>query len=97
MVTAQVTFNETTGTYTCSTANAAFCAGDSLLTDIIIRCNAEKVGFPGRCSDNLVGQFPLGVNPAFCYETSKTAGDAVCEKNVSPHHAWHPLAEPCRW
>lgn len=47
---AQVTVNNN-GTYTCSKPNAAFCAGDSMGTDIIIRCDATGNGQPGRCSD----------------------------------------------
>ncbi|KAJ4306165.1 hypothetical protein N0V88_000961 [Collariella sp. IMI 366227] len=58
------------GKYTCEKANVAYCAGDSLGTDIIIRCNADKVGQPGRCSD-----------PALCWQSSPTAGDAACAKN----------------
>jgi len=48
---AQVTFNSTTGKYTCAKPNVAYCAGDSLKTDIIIRCDANGVGQPGRCTD----------------------------------------------
>lgn len=39
------------GKYICETANAAFCAGDSMGTDIIIRCDGNKIGTAGRCSD----------------------------------------------
>lgn len=46
---AQVTLDN--GTYTCSKPNVAFCAGDSLKTDIIIRCDSTGRGQPGRCSD----------------------------------------------
>ncbi|KAL2132469.1 hypothetical protein VTI74DRAFT_3775 [Chaetomium olivicolor] len=76
---AQVKYED--GKYVCEKANVAYCAGDSLGTDIIIRCNADKVGQPGRCSDNLAGQPPLGVKPALCWQSSPTAGDAACEKN----------------
>jgi len=81
LTTAQVVFNNNTGQFDCALANANFCAGDSLGTDIIIRCNNASIGQPGRCTDNLAGQPPLGVNPALCYESSPTAGDAACEKN----------------
>ncbi|KAL1837566.1 hypothetical protein VTJ49DRAFT_3647 [Mycothermus thermophilus] len=61
--------------------NAAFCAGDSLGTDIIIRCNGTQ-GQPGRCSNNLSGQPPIGaIYPARCWQSSDEAGDAACEKN----------------
>lgn len=46
---AQVTFNN--GTYQCAQANVAYCAGSSLGTDIIIRCDANGKGQPGRCTD----------------------------------------------
>lgn len=45
---AQVTYQN--GKYVCAKENAAYCAGSSLGTDIIIRCNG-KVGTPGRCSN----------------------------------------------
>ena len=48
-VSAQVTLDN--GTYTCSKPNVAFCAGDSMKTDIIIRCDSTGRGQPGRCSD----------------------------------------------
>jgi len=47
---AQVTYNETDGTFTCAVPDKAYCAGDSLKTDIIIRCNGTK-GQPGRCTN----------------------------------------------
>lgn len=37
--------------HTCAKPNAAYCAGSSLDTDIIIRCDSERRGQPGRCSD----------------------------------------------
>lgn len=80
-VSAQYTFNSTTNTYTCAVPNADYCAGSSLGTDIIIRCDASGVGQPGRCSDNLDGEPPVGDFPALCWETSATSGDAACEKN----------------
>lgn len=46
---AQVTVDN--GTYTCAKPGGAYCAGDSLKTDIIIRCDAKGQGQPGRCSD----------------------------------------------
>ncbi|KAK0614167.1 hypothetical protein B0T14DRAFT_298369 [Immersiella caudata] len=67
-------------TFTCTKPNAAYCAGSSLGTDIIIRCNGT-VGQPGRCGNNLAGQPPLGSGGALCYQTSPEAGDAACEKN----------------
>lgn len=76
---AQVVYNETTGTFTCPAynPNGAYCAGNS---NIIIRCN-NGVGQPGNCNDNLAGSPPQGVNYAPCYETSPSAGDAACSKN----------------
>lgn len=75
---AQVNYED--GKFICEQEDAAYCAGDSLGTDIIIRCNG-KVGQPGRCTNNLAGQPPLGVQPARCWQSSPTAGDAACEKN----------------
>ncbi|KAH8687966.1 hypothetical protein BGZ60DRAFT_466138 [Tricladium varicosporioides] len=79
---AQVIYDSSTGTFTCpaSNPNGAYCAGDSLVTNIIIRCN-NGVGQPGNCNDNLAGQFPQGVNYSPCFETSPSAGDAACSKN----------------
>ncbi|KAK1995471.1 hypothetical protein LX36DRAFT_162093 [Colletotrichum falcatum] len=81
LASAQVVYNSTTGQYLCSRPNVAFCAGDSFGTDIIIRCDANALGQPGRCTNNLAGQFPLGVQPALCWQSQPQAGDAACEKN----------------
>ncbi|KZL72086.1 hypothetical protein CI238_00953 [Colletotrichum incanum] len=81
LASAQVTYNATTGQYICSRPNSAFCAGDSFGTDIIIRCDANGRGQPGRCTNNLAGQFPLGVQPALCWQSQPQSGDAACEKN----------------
>ncbi len=51
LASAQATYNETTGKFDCAKPNVAYCAGDSLQTDIIIRCDANSIGQPGRCSD----------------------------------------------
>ena len=64
IATAHVTRNDD-GTYTCATQSGAYCAGDSLKTDIIIRCNGG-VGQPGRCSNVCPPPSPppwLGVSP----------------------------------
>jgi hypothetical protein len=45
---AQVKYED--GKYICETPDAAYCAGDSLGTDIIIRCTGTS-GQPGRCSN----------------------------------------------
>ena len=42
---------------TCAKANAAYCAGSSLDTDIIIRCNGT-VGQAGRCTNVCVPSDP---------------------------------------
>lgn len=80
LATAQVTYNSTTGTFSCAIPNGNYCAGDSLSTNIIIRCN-NGVGGPGNCNDNLSGEPPMGVFGSLCYQSSTTAGDANCEKN----------------
>jgi hypothetical protein len=81
LASAQVTFNSTTGKYNCAKPNVAYCAGDSLKTDIIIRCDANSIGQPGRCTDNLDGEPPVGLFTALCWTSGATAGDAACEKN----------------
>ncbi|KAK4190644.1 hypothetical protein QBC35DRAFT_62189 [Podospora australis] len=71
------------GTFICpkDLPNGAFCAGTSLETGIIIRCT-NGVGQPGRCSNNLVGQPPVGLGvPARCWELKPDSGIAACEKN----------------
>jgi len=78
--TAQVSYDPGNGTFTCDVADMNYCASESLQTDIIIRCSGT-VGQPGRCTNNLAGQPPLGVQPARCWQSSPTAGDAACEKN----------------
>ncbi|KAF2138067.1 uncharacterized protein K452DRAFT_361541 [Aplosporella prunicola CBS 121167] len=77
----QVTYNGESGIFTCATASGAYCSGDSLSSNIIIRCSGG-VGIPGNCNDNLAGITPVGVKTsALCYQTSPTAGDAVCSFN----------------
>ncbi|KAF3928619.1 hypothetical protein AA313_de0204959 [Arthrobotrys entomopaga] len=71
------------GTFKClgDAAGKNFCAGDSLQTNIIIRCTGET-GQPGNCNDNLAGVPPVGVKTfAPCYQTSNTTGDAACSFN----------------
>jgi len=85
------------GTYKCAKPDAAYCAGDSLGTDIIIRCDGTT-GQPGRCGNNLAGQPPLGVGGALCYQSSSTAGDAACVKNCvvyAPSGTWTLPASQC--
>ncbi|KAK1836273.1 hypothetical protein QBC39DRAFT_111023 [Podospora conica] len=70
--------------FTCKKADAAYCASDkSLDTDIILRCTSiGTVPQPGRCSNNLAGEPPIGSgNGGRCWQSSPTAGDAACEKN----------------
>jgi hypothetical protein len=79
LTTAQVTSNPD-GTFTCAIPNAAYCAGNSLTTNIIIRC-IGTVGQPGNCDDNLAGEPPFGVNYSPCWQPSATSGQAACSKN----------------
>ena len=80
LTSAQVVYNETTNTFSCPTApNGAFCAGDSLKTNIIIRCS-NGFGRPGNCNDNMAGRPPIGLTFSPCFETSISAGDAACSK-----------------
>lgn len=79
LTTAQVTYNDD-GTFTCAIADAAYCAGTSLQTNIIIRCTGH-VGQPGNCNDNLAGEFPQGVSFSPCWQPSATSGQAACSKN----------------
>ncbi|KAG4436771.1 hypothetical protein IFR05_007746 [Cadophora sp. M221] len=80
--TAQVTYDDATGKFICPAdkPNGAFCAGDSLGTNIIIRCT-NGVGQPGNCNDNLAGYFPFGVRSSQCWQSSPTSGIAACAKN----------------
>ncbi|EPS43043.1 hypothetical protein H072_2969 [Dactylellina haptotyla CBS 200.50] len=80
-VSAELVFDN--GEFKClgDSAGKNFCAGDSLQTNIIIRCTGEK-GQPGNCNDNLAGVPPVGVKTfAPCYQTSNTTGDAACSYN----------------
>jgi len=72
--------NETTGTFSCPVANGDYCAGDSLSTNIIIRC-INGTGFPGNCDDNLDGEFPQGDSFSPCWAKSPSSGIAACSKN----------------
>ncbi|KAG5992781.1 hypothetical protein E4U54_003559 [Claviceps lovelessii] len=62
--------------FNCAKANANYCVNG----DIILRCDGNKVGVRGRCSDNVSGYPPVG-GLASCYQSSPDAGDAACEKN----------------
>jgi hypothetical protein len=77
---AQITYNGSTINCPANNPNGNFCAGDSLTTNIIIRC-VNGVAGPGNCNDNLDGEPPIGLNPTLCYQSSATAGDAACSKN----------------
>jgi hypothetical protein len=78
---AQVTYDPNTGKFTCAVPNGVYCAGDSLSTNIIIRCS-NGVGQPGNCNDNLAGIPPVGVkSSALCYQSSLTAADGACSYN----------------
>jgi hypothetical protein len=51
---------------------------------IRIQCE-DGMGVPTNCNDDLKGVFPAGITPmgnnfAPCYQSNKTAGDAVCSK-----------------
>ncbi|KAF3906888.1 hypothetical protein ABW21_db0209128 [Orbilia brochopaga] len=97
-VSAQVTFNSGDNTFSCLGAAAGknFCAGNSLSSNIIIRCTGEK-GQPGNCNDNLAGIPPVGVkSAALCWQTSDTSGDANCSFNgtVYPDNGSAPFPIP---
>ncbi|KAK6528590.1 hypothetical protein TWF281_009829 [Arthrobotrys megalospora] len=79
-VNAELVFDDSTGTFKClgDAVDKSFCAGASLSSNIIIRCNGEK-GQPGNCNDNLAGVPPIGVkSSALCWQSSNTTGDAGC-------------------
>lgn len=80
LASAQITINGSTFTCPSDNLNGDFCAGESLLTNIIVRCN-NGVGQPGNCNDNLDGEPPVGDTPTLCWQTSDTSGDAACVKN----------------
>ncbi|KAL9132172.1 MAG: hypothetical protein Q9217_000106 [Psora testacea] len=88
LVTAQITQDPTTGAFDCAKSDAVYCAGDSLTTNVIVRC-IGKVGVPANCNDNLAGIPPLGVKTfAPCYQSTPTVGDAACSFDgvvYSPH------------
>ncbi|KFZ10838.1 hypothetical protein V502_07893 [Pseudogymnoascus sp. VKM F-4520 (FW-2644)] len=71
-------YDPTTGKWTCHVPDAVYCAGDSLKTNIIIRCTG-LVGQPGNCNDNLAGEPPVGVQPTLCY--APELHKAACAKN----------------
>jgi len=65
--------------YTCpATGTFNYCAGDSLKTNIIVRC-VNGCAQPGNCNDNLAGVPPVGVKTsAQCYQDSPTTGNGQC-------------------
>jgi len=77
---AQITYNGSNIICPASNPNGTFCAGNSLSTNIIIRC-VNGVAQPGNCNDNLDGEPPVGLSSTTCWQTSLTSGDAACSKN----------------
>ncbi|KAK3988654.1 hypothetical protein QBC44DRAFT_99442 [Cladorrhinum sp. PSN332] len=84
VVTATDTVEYVDGQFVCpkDAPNGVFCAGTSLETDIIIRCT-NGIGQPGRCSNNLVGQPPVGTGIVIsrCWASPSNNATAACEKN----------------
>jgi len=97
MTSAQLVYNETTGTFICpaSAPNGSFCAGTPFVTNIIIRCK-NGVGQPGNCNDNLAGQPPLGVKYSPCVDSEPSQGNAACSKNcvIYPENGSSPYLIP---
>ncbi|OBT50827.1 hypothetical protein VE04_09484 [Pseudogymnoascus sp. 24MN13] len=71
-------YDPATNKWTGRVPDVVYCAGDSLKTNIIIRCTG-LVGQPGNCNDNLAGQPPLSVQPTLCY--APELHKAACAKN----------------
>jgi hypothetical protein len=80
LASAQITYNGSQIICPANLPNGTFCAGESLGTNIIIRC-VNGVAGPGNCNDNLDGEPPVGNFPTTCWQTSNTTGDAACAKN----------------
>ncbi|MCJ1301876.1 Muc22p [Hypocenomyce scalaris] len=81
LASSQISFSNATNSFVCPASGGSFCAGNSLTTNIIIRCSGI-VGTPGNCDDNLAGVPPVGVKDyAPCYQSSPTTGDAACSYN----------------
>ncbi|KAH8818013.1 hypothetical protein F5882DRAFT_388043 [Hyaloscypha sp. PMI_1271] len=80
LASAQITSNGSQIVCPANMPNGTFCAGESLGTNIIIRC-VNGVAGPGNCNDNLVGEPPIGNFPSTCWQTSNSSGDAACAKN----------------
>jgi len=80
LISAQVSFNNDTNTWTCPIPDGAYCAGDSLTTPVVILCT-DGVGTPGNCIPHNWNRPPVDVHYSQCYESSPTAGDAACAKS----------------
>ncbi|KAM0665931.1 hypothetical protein ACQRIU_005275 [Beauveria bassiana] len=72
----------------CAKPNASYCMGG----DIILRCGPDALGEPARCSANVSGYPPAG-GVAECWESSRDAGDAACQKNCVVY-AENPITLP---
>ncbi|KAK3078579.1 hypothetical protein LTS18_007150, partial [Coniosporium uncinatum] len=70
--------NATTGQFICPFALGAYCAGDSLATDVVLQCE-DFIGIPRSCKDHLNAILPAGIKAwAPCHQSSPSAADAAC-------------------
>ncbi|KAM3509013.1 hypothetical protein MY11210_006508 [Beauveria gryllotalpidicola] len=60
----------------CAKPNASYCMGG----DIILRCGPDALGEPAHCAASVSGYPPAG-GVAECWQSSRDAGDAACQKN----------------
>ncbi|KAL2008175.1 hypothetical protein VTN00DRAFT_8157, partial [Thermoascus crustaceus] len=82
VVAGQISYNAETNSLMCSKPEGTYCDGVSLTTPILINCASANVAEVHSCDLVLAHILPDGFQEAaLCYESSESAGDAVCAFN----------------
>ncbi|KAF4626778.1 hypothetical protein G7Y89_g11382 [Cudoniella acicularis] len=83
-----------TGAITCTeNPNGSYCVGDSLVGTFIVQCS-NGVGTAGNCIDLTASKPPINQYYGPCYQSSPTAGDAVCSKDCIGYGAYGSFPLP---
>ncbi|PYH95290.1 hypothetical protein BO71DRAFT_440358 [Aspergillus ellipticus CBS 707.79] len=89
VATAQIAYNPQTNAVLCSKVNGSYCVHGSLAGSTIISCASKDTVEIRSCNILLSSILPEGYKQqATCYESSPTAGDALCVFNGTGYTAY---------